>query len=173
MISSSHIFSELTAMMPELLERYKNDDPFYIGLRLENRGTAKVEVLLNELMGALFHIIDSNNNADMKHDDIHPIWKEDGYKGRNLLSVFVCDATSQTVYDSAYYKQSPAKYNLKRDKDIRVLQFNQLDEEGKEQVVEMIAAQISQMQDDFENGTKPEDTGPASNWGEMPWDFQK
>jgi hypothetical protein len=172
MINSKHIFVELNELLPVIKERYNKGEVFYIGLRLANLSTPKVEVLLEELLPTLFAIIDTNS-AYVKTSEKHPIWKEDNFKNQNLLSVFVCDSTSQTVYDSRYYQQSAEKYNLKRDKDARLLQFKQLDAEEKSQMAELIAAQITELQDDVVKGVEPEDNGPDSNWGEMPWDFQK
>jgi len=172
MINSRHIFTELNEILPTVKERYTKDEVFYIGLRLSNRSTPKVEVLLDEVLPILFQIIDTDDMA-MHKVDRHPIWQQDDFKNQTLLSVFLCDSTSQTIYDSRYYQQSAEKYNLKRDKDARILQFKQLEADEKEQMAALIAAQIAELQDDVVNGVKPEDNGPDSNWGEMPWDFQK
>ena len=173
MNNSSHIFRELTKLLPELNERHKPKDVFYIGLRLEDKQVPKVEVFLEELLPVLFQIIDTNQRTDLATDLMHPIWLQKEYRGVNLLSVFVCDATSQTVYDSRYYQSTNQKYKLQKDKDPRLLQFKRMEETDKEQVVDLTIAQIMQMQDDYDKGTEASDTGPDNSWGEMPWDFQE
>lgn len=173
MINSVHIFRELKALIPELEMRYKSKDVFYIGLRLDDKQVPKVEVFFEELIPVLFNIIDTNERPDLQKDELHPIWREKDYWGRVLKSIFICDVTSQTVYDSRQYQQSNQKYQLSQDKDGRVKQFNRLDESEKEQVVDLMAAQITQMWDDQENGQEPDDEGTDNSWGEMPWDFQE
>jgi hypothetical protein len=173
MTNSAHIFKELIALMPELEKRYKPKDVFYIGLRLADKQVPKVEVFFEELLAVLFNIIDTNARTDLQKSELHPIWQEKDYWGCTLVSVFVCDVTSQTVYDSRQYQQMKQKYELTQDKDGRVRQFNRLDKDGKEQVVDLMVAQMEQMFQDAENGQEPTDTGSNNSWGEMPWDFQE
>ena len=169
MINSSHVFKELTSLLPSVMEKYKKEDTFFIGLRLANRQVPKVEVLVSDLMPTLFKIIDTAGRTDMRNDDRHPIWTTGGFTSP-LLSIFICDATSQTVYDSRYYQQSVIKYNLKKDKDTRVLQFKQHDEKDKTDIIELTIGQIQQLQEDYSEGKKPNDETPDSSWEEMPWD---
>jgi hypothetical protein len=163
MNNSVHIFKELNKLLPGLKERYKSKDIFYIGLRLNDKQVAKVEVFFEDLLNTIFNIIDNK----------HPALKDEAYKGLDIQSLFVCDISGTTVYDSKYYQVYTQKYNLKKDKDIRLLQFKQLDESGKNQVIELLVAQIQESYHNEDLGIKPDDKGPSSNWGEMPWDFQK
>ena len=174
MINSAHIFVELNKLLPELTKRYKPKDLFYIGLRLEDKQCPKVEVFFEELLPVLFNLIDTNDRSDLKGDSVHPIWREKGYANKRLKSIFVCDSSSQTVYDSRYYQQSNAKYTLQKDSDPRLTQYRRLGDDEKSQVVDLTIAQIVQMQEDYiEGGTEPDDGGSENSWGEMPWDFQE
>lgn len=171
MIRCAHIFRELKSILPQLRDRYNDKDVFYIGLRLDDKQVAKVEVYLEEVEAILFNIIDTNDRSDLPNEKLHKIWQQKEYKGKKLKSVFVCDASSQTVYDSRQYQQSNQKYQLSKDKDPRVRQFTRLDEKDRDAALELTIAQIQKMQENFENGTEPDDSGNDNSWGEMPWDF--
>ena len=173
MNNSAHIFKELNLLMPELCKRYKPKDIFYIGLRLNDKQVPKVEVFFEELVPVLFHIIDTNDRKDIQNDKLHPIWVQKEYSGKLLVSIYVCDTSSQTIYDSMYYQQNNAKYILQKDKDPRISQFKRLTGDDKEQIIDLTVAQIIQMQQDLAEGTEPDDTGTENTWGEMPWDFQE
>lgn len=171
MIRCAHIFKELAEIMPQLRERYKDKDLFYIGLRLDDKQVPKVEVFLEEIEAVLFQIIDTNGRTDLPSDKIHKIWQEKDYRGKALKSVFICDVSSQTVYDSRQYQQSNQKYKLSKDKDPRIQQFTRLAEKDRDAALELTIAQIQKMQDNYTNGTEPDDSGNDNSWGEMPWDF--
>lgn len=171
MIRCTHIFTELKELLPQLAERYKPKDVFYIGLRLHDNQVPKVEVFFEELIPVLFNIIDTNDRSDLSRDEIHPIWREKDYANGVLKSIFICDVSSQTVYDSRQYQPSNQKYQLTQDKDGRIRQFTRLDDEEKEQALELTMLQIAKMYEDMENGQEPEDSGTDSCWEEMPWDF--
>ncbi len=163
MNNSVRIFRELKSITETLKSKYRPDDGVAIGLRYSDRAVDKVEGFFKDIQPLLFTIVDGQHQVSKEH------------KNAELLSVFVCDSSGQTIYDSKIYQPSKMKTNLKKDGDKRLLAFKGLNQEEKEQVINLTVEQIHSEID----GIGPDDDlsklGEQSDsaWGEMPWDFQK
>lgn len=163
MTNSKRIFAELKAMSPTFNEKYKPDDVVAIGLRFFDRSVEKVEAFFKDIVPTLFMCIDKQ----------HPAVKE--HKDTELQSLFICDSSGVVIYDSLFYKPSKMKMTLKLDGDRRVLAFKSLNQEQKDEIIKLTCEQVYSEIDGIgptDDVSKVSGT-PESNWGEMPWDFQK
>lgn len=161
---TEHIFVELNRMLPGLTEKYQPNDIFHIGMRMKNKDFESVELFFKDLLPTLWNIIDGK----------HTFWSDKPKLAHfQIESVTVYDSTSQTIYDSQYYTVDKSKFNLKKDGSTRLIGFNELNPDDKEQVVNLLVSNIWESIKDIKEDDTLEDNTPDSDWGSMPWDFQK
>jgi len=163
MNNSALVIRELAEAMTNAGSKYRQDDVVAIGLRYSDRTVDKVECFYKELVGRVFMITDGQD----------PVC--DAHKEAQLLTIFVCDPTGLTIYDSQGYKPSKAKLILKHDGDRRLLAFKSLTPDEKDKVVDLTLENVwSAIKDIGPSDDLTDFTGPQdSAWGDMPWDNQR
>ena len=157
-IHSAHIISAITDIRTKVIESVPNGESeiVEIGVRFANKQVDKVQSTINDLIRTVWLIIDGKHEFITKH-----------HKGQEQSSIFLQDKVGNLIYDSLVYRSGPDKDKLKKEKNTRVRNFNNLSDEDKAREVEITHAQI--IGASSEELLKKEEEKPSSGWDDLPF----
>lgn len=131
--------TRIIRQIKQLIETYSNmpeTEILDIGIRF-GEVVDKIQCTKQDLQSTVFRLIDGS--------------LLEKYKDKHLTSLFIADKTGSLIYDSKEYVLKNDRFKLKKEKDERVLRFNNLSPESKEAAVNMLASQIQAMDNPIED----------------------